>query len=454
MDDRQVVAAIVRGDPNGLAEAYQEYASALHTYCRWLVRDADDAADAVHNTFIVARERLAQLRDPTKLKPWLYAVARRECLALRRRAAPLPLDFDAPAEVTEPGRAINADQVHSLVTLAIAGLSEGDREVLMLALRHDLSVTEVADSLGLSEGHARARLSRARKQLRRSLGALVVARVGRPGCDTLTSLLDEWAGDWTPLWVKRISRHLAECATCTACEREHCDADRLLAAFAALPLLAAGASMWDRLQLTCADASASAAIAQQAGRFDRAGFPEGGRPRRVGTGVAAGIVALLLGIGITVVAVAPGSPLSPATSGAAASSGSPGTGSGGPSGTAGPTVSGSAGPTPGGTAGATGSASGGGRGLNPDLTLVTRIQAICTAPKFRIEVEARGVETSLTSATLHFGRSGSAAMTIAGGRATVILTGLTAPSIIWSVVADGANGGHAASLLATVHNPC
>ncbi len=104
MEDHEVVAAIVAGDPAGLADAFDAYAASLYGYCRSLLshpalvsapalqddagaaiwRDAPDAsqyhaADAVRETFIIASVRLEELRDLGKLGPWLHAVARNEC---------------------------------------------------------------------------------------------------------------------------------------------------------------------------------------------------------------------------------------------------------------------------------------------------------------------------------------------------------------------------------------
>ena len=83
MQDRELVAAIVAGDPDGLAEAYDRYAAPLYTYCRLMLPDPDPlggAALAVQDTFIIATARLQGLRDPDQLRPWLHAVARNECL--------------------------------------------------------------------------------------------------------------------------------------------------------------------------------------------------------------------------------------------------------------------------------------------------------------------------------------------------------------------------------------
>ena len=76
MDDREIVAAIVAADLAGLAAAYDEHAQSLYGYCRWMLSEPEDAANAVEETFVIAAARLGDLRDPRKLRPWLYAVAR------------------------------------------------------------------------------------------------------------------------------------------------------------------------------------------------------------------------------------------------------------------------------------------------------------------------------------------------------------------------------------------
>jgi len=100
MEDPEVVAAIVAGDPAGLAEAYDRYAVPLYSCCRSILREPADAADAVQDTFLIAAAKLRDLRDPGQLRSWLYAVARNECFRrLRAGTALAALDeaADLPA---------------------------------------------------------------------------------------------------------------------------------------------------------------------------------------------------------------------------------------------------------------------------------------------------------------------------------------------------------------------
>jgi RNA polymerase sigma factor (sigma-70 family) len=82
-DDREMIAAIAAGDPAGIAKVYDTYAATVYGYCHWVLRDTADAARALQDTFVIAVATLNdQPLEPSKLRPWLYAVARNEC---RRR---------------------------------------------------------------------------------------------------------------------------------------------------------------------------------------------------------------------------------------------------------------------------------------------------------------------------------------------------------------------------------
>jgi RNA polymerase sigma factor (sigma-70 family) len=278
MEDPEVVAAIVAGDPAGLAEAYDRYAMPLYTYCRSLLREPADAADAVQDTFLVAAAKLRDLREPARLRSWLYAVARNECLRRLRAGnalSGLEEAADIPAQTAEIGVATERAELQQLVRAAIDGLSPRERDVIELSLVHELGGDELAAALGVSRNHAHALLSRARSQLERSLGALVVARTGRAACADLNAMLAGWDGQMTALMRKRISRHIERCEACG--ERKRRELTPTLFA-GAMPVAALLPGFRAQLLRMLADRSPAGlahrlTVANRAGPFGPHGFP-------------------------------------------------------------------------------------------------------------------------------------------------------------------------------------
>ena len=217
--DSEIVASIVAGDPSGLAAAHDRYAEPLYKYCRSMLSNPADAADAVQDTFVIAACRLAELRDPDRLRAWLYAVARNECLLILGSPRPAPRITVPPGmtdtviDITE-GAAERAE-LRALLTTAARGLNGAEREVLELQLRQGLETAEVADVLGVSRSQAAALASRARDQLEACLAVLLVGRAGREDCRELNALLAGWDGQLTPALRRRAHRHIERCATCT-----------------------------------------------------------------------------------------------------------------------------------------------------------------------------------------------------------------------------------------------
>ena len=343
MDDREIVAAIAAGDPAGLASAYDKYAESLYGYCHWMLGDPENAAGAVRDTFVVADGRLDGLSDPRKLRPWLYAVARTECQRrLATGAGPdEPADQADQASVADPAdpAGIGADraELRRLVRAALDGLNSGEREVTELDLGHDLHGADLAAVLGVSRNQAHALASRARSQLEKALGALVVARGGRRACPALDTLLEDWDGRLTELTTpmrKRVSHHIDQCDAC-ADRRYSALRPAVLYGMALPPALPD--ELRDEVLRLCASSSPRAQeyredVLLDAGSFRPNGFPEAVRPPRQrmlalsGVAAAAGILIAVAATGIITVFALTGSHAPPAE---AARSGSPSaTGSG------------------------------------------------------------------------------------------------------------------------------
>jgi RNA polymerase sigma factor (sigma-70 family) len=326
MLDSEVVAAVAAGDPGGLAEAYDRYAAALYAYCRTMLREPADAADVVQDTFVIAASRLSGLRNPDRLRSWLYAVARNECHR-RMRGGEEQAPLEEALDVSDAGADLSAGaeqaELRALVRQAMTGLGPAEREVLQLQLSQGLDSGEVASVLAVPRNHAHALLSRARDQLETALGVLVVARAGRRNCPALDELLTDWDGQLTILLRKRVNRHIERCPACSERRRQGMAPTMFLGA---LPVAAAVLPAGLRNQVLRV-ATGLSRPARATYPFGHDGFPRPlhpprapwWHPRPVHVGMAAGAAAAGTAITLAIVVATPPGHAPPLAGGATTS---------------------------------------------------------------------------------------------------------------------------------------
>ena len=252
--DADIVRAYLAGDRSALAVIYDVYGQSLFDTAAAMTGSRDDAADMVQDVFVLAAERLDQLRDPTRLKPWLFAILRNEVYRRsRRRSRNVVTDFSAPErDVVLPPTQADTDAVDDeidfadiaeLVRGAARGLDARDQLVLELSVRQGLSGADLADALGVSAQQSYGLVHRMRERTERSLSAYCVARKGRKECDELDGILKGWDGDFTVLLRKRVARHIETCNLCERTRRRFAP----IALVGAAPAFAAPIELRDRI---------------------------------------------------------------------------------------------------------------------------------------------------------------------------------------------------------------
>jgi RNA polymerase sigma factor (sigma-70 family) len=176
--DAAVIAESL-AQPERFAVLYDRYAAVLHRYAARRV-GADAADDLVAATFLAAfgsRVRYDLARPDAR--PWLFGILTKEIArqhrtesarwrALARSAPDRPADGLADQVAAD----VSAQAQRSALAGALARLAAADRSVLLLIAWGDLSYDETAQALGIPIGTVRSRLSRARVQVRASLGGV------------------------------------------------------------------------------------------------------------------------------------------------------------------------------------------------------------------------------------------------------------------------------------------
>ena len=298
-DDADLVTAAVGGDQRAFAEIYDRYADRVFSLCLSLTRDRGLAEDALADTFVAAWQRLDQLRDRAQLRPWLFAIARNRVARLGSRAArQVPVDPTGPvmrdqgvvddASTDLDGTsAIEREAAVALVWEAAEGLNANERSVLELQVRQGVTGDELASALGVTRHNANVIASRMRQNLERSISSLWLLRYDDGGCETFSAIRSEYEGTLTPLWRKRIARHVDGCDLCETRSR-----NRALALFGESPAsaapIAARSAVLDAIALGPAGVWASDG---RPFRVDGSGFPRSGF--RGGRWLALGVLAVV-----------------------------------------------------------------------------------------------------------------------------------------------------------------
>jgi RNA polymerase sigma factor (sigma-70 family) len=310
MRDGEIVAATLAGDPAALIDAYDQYAPGLYAYCRSMLSRPADAADAVQDTFVVAAAKLGGLRDPDRLRPWLFAVARNECRhqldgpRVSRSADDDDMTMISERiRVTDTGTPTDEPGQQELVSSALATLKSEDQEIIELTVRHELSGADLADVLGVPPNQAQLLASRARTRLDSALGTVLTARPRLGACPELASLLTDSADELTGAERKLVRRHLSTCPICTDHQRPEVNAAALLGAQPApVPPSGQRFQVLSLLRDTSPGAVAyRAEVAERAEPFTRSGFPAAVAPASVARGPVSFIPAA--GLLIALVAV-------------------------------------------------------------------------------------------------------------------------------------------------------
>jgi len=296
--DSQLVSSYLSGDRSALAAIYDRYAPGLYDTARAMLSSTHDASDMVQDVFCLAAERLGQLRDPDRLKPWLYAVLRNEVYKrTKRRRRAVPTDFQAEGSPDVPatndpraeGEGLAYDELASLVRAASAGLDERDRLVLELSVRQGLSGADLADALGVSPDQSYSLVHRMRDRVEKSLGALTVAKAGRRDCPQLDAVLADWDGEFTVLIRKRVNRHIEGCDTCDSNRRKLAP----LALFGAAPVFTMPTGLRDRVLDATSRITPTRVTTDSGGRaWNRQGFPAA--RRGISMWLAGGVTAIVV----------------------------------------------------------------------------------------------------------------------------------------------------------------
>jgi RNA polymerase sigma-70 factor, ECF subfamily len=175
--------ALRAGDRTEFSRLVEAYSANIYRLALKILNNTQDAEDVLQETFLKAYRHLKNFDGRSKVSTWLYRIATNEALMILRRRKPGIFSIDDPWDGAEedqeplqivdwcclPEKELMSSEVRKHLDEAIDQLSHSLRVVFLLRDIENLSTSETAEILGLSESAVKTRLSRARMRLRQEL---------------------------------------------------------------------------------------------------------------------------------------------------------------------------------------------------------------------------------------------------------------------------------------------
>ena len=182
LSDEEVVARVLAGETGMFEVVMRRHNQRLYSVARAILRNDGEAEDVMQDAYVRAYEHLNQFAGRAKFSTWLTRIAVHEALARQRRGnryqelEPMseregdPMDRFASLTPNPEQQASNSE-IRRLLEEAVDNLPDSYRTVFMLRDIEEMSTTDAADVLEITEENVKVRLHRARALLRKSLYA-------------------------------------------------------------------------------------------------------------------------------------------------------------------------------------------------------------------------------------------------------------------------------------------
>jgi len=169
-EDEWLAVRCQLGERQAFDELIERWGEPTWRYVRRLTGSNDAADDVAQNVWLRVLRGIHKLRDGSRLRAWLFGIARRTLMDRLREQYAAP-DVRAIDDVDLPAVDTTEDMETDLTAVEreLARLPVVEREVLTLFYLRELSLDEVADVLGVPVGTVKSRLFRARRILRREV---------------------------------------------------------------------------------------------------------------------------------------------------------------------------------------------------------------------------------------------------------------------------------------------
>ncbi len=160
---------IADGDATAFEALYHQSATAIYAYALTLLRNRDDAEDALQETFLKIRSAAHLYRPQGKPMAWIFTITRNICM-MHFRAADRVVSMDESTELPDLGLdAISNREDRMVLESAFTVLSKDDCQIVLLHAVSGMKHREIATLLDLPIATVLSKYNRGIKKLRKEL---------------------------------------------------------------------------------------------------------------------------------------------------------------------------------------------------------------------------------------------------------------------------------------------
>ena len=164
-EDLVIVERFLGGDRRAFEDLYSKYYEKVFAIARGVLMDSDEAADAVQEIFTLVYRHLGRFDKRSRFSTWLFRVAVNRSIQEARRTRYRSRTVEL-TEATTKAAPEEIDTTDPKIHATMVKLAPADRALLVLFYWEELSLQDIADSIGCGVNAAKTRLYRARERFR------------------------------------------------------------------------------------------------------------------------------------------------------------------------------------------------------------------------------------------------------------------------------------------------
>jgi len=172
VDEHIIIQKILNGDVYAFEEIVLSFQDMVYTLSYRILKNKEDAEETAQDVFVKVFSSLKSFSEKSKLSTWIYRITYNTAInklrSVKRQFDTIEIDnlvelhtHSSPDALTE----LNSKEKKEIINQSILRLPENDRVIITLYYYEELSLTEIAEIVGISKQNVKVKLYRCRQKL-------------------------------------------------------------------------------------------------------------------------------------------------------------------------------------------------------------------------------------------------------------------------------------------------